>query len=200
MYRTILSTVLLALTFLCTQPVRGQENQETQDSPTPHPRWALSTNLLSWATLAPNLGAELYLANRWSLAADASYGMWNYSHRTHTTPTWSVGGELRYWLQTPRWGFRRTHIGLAVRGGEFDDTFFSRGSQGEALLAGITAGYRFCLRGHWYVDAGFGLGYIHTRYDRYLWNSRFGKYEQNGTRTRNLMGLTGLHVSIIYNL
>ncbi|EEF92080.1 hypothetical protein BACCELL_00272 [Bacteroides cellulosilyticus DSM 14838] len=50
------------------------------------------------------------------------------------------------------------------------------------------------------MDAGFGLGYIHTRYDRYLWNSRFGKYEQNGTRTRNLMGLTGLHVSIIYNL
>ena len=208
----LLCAALLALPFC--PPLRAQEAQATHPSqaspaaqassasqaptaaPRP-PRFALTTNLLSWATLAPNLGAELYLAPRWSLAADASFGLWTSSHRTHTFRSWSAGGELRYWLNSPRWGFRRTHIGLSVRGGEYDDTFFHPGTRGEALLAGITLGYRFQLPRRWQVDAGIGAGYIHTRYDRYRWNSRFHRYEHTGSRTRNLPGLTDLHVSLV---
>lgn len=173
-----------------------QAQKEKKDSP-----FALTTNLLSWATLAPNLGAEVYLGKQWSVAADGSFGMWGFSHNQSATQTWILGGEARYWLQTSDYGFRRTHIGISVRGGEFDSNFFTDGGRrGEALLAGVTLGYRFILRGNWTVDAGLGLGYIHTRYDRYAWNKRFGKYEFQGERTRNLFGLTDLHVSLVYRI
>lgn len=184
----LLCAALLALP-ICL-PLRGQEAPET-------PRLALTANLLSWATLAPNLGAELYLGTRWSLAADASFGLWTSSHRTHAFRSWSAGGELRYWLNTPRREFRRTHIGLSVRGGEYDDSFFGPGTRGEALLAGITLGCRFRLPRRWQVDAAIGAGYIHTRYDRYRWNPRFRCYEHAGSRTRNLPGITDLHVSLV---
>ncbi|RGX68771.1 DUF3575 domain-containing protein, partial [Bacteroides stercorirosoris] len=145
----------------------------------------------------PQPRAELYLAPRWSLAADASFGLWTSSHRTHAFRSWSAGGELRYWLHSPRGTFRRTHIGLSVRGGEYDDTFFGPGTRGEALMAGITLGYRFHLPRRWQVDTGIGAGFIHTRCDRYRWNSRFHRYEHTGSRTRNLPGITDLHVSLV---
>lgn len=125
------------------------------------------------------------------------FGLWTSSHRTHAFRSWSAGGELRYWLHSPRGTFRRTHIGLSVRGGEYDDTFFGPGTRGEALMAGITLGYRFHLPRRWQVDTGIGAGFIHTRYDRYRWNSRFHRYEHTGSRTRNLPGITDLHVSLV---
>ena len=188
-----LRTVLL-LSFLLL--MLGLQAQEKNDTP-----FALTTNFLSWATLAPNLGAEVYMGKKWSVAADGSLGMWGFSHTRMTTQTWSVGGEARYWLQIGNYGFRRTHIGVSIRGGEFDSNFFTDGGRrGKALLAGVTAGYRFILCGNWLVDAGLGVGYIHTRYDRYFWNKRFGKYEFQSSRTRNLFGLTDLHVSLVYRI
>ena len=191
----LLCAAMLALLFC--PPLRAQATHHVQDPPSRPPRLALTANLLSWATLAPNLGAELYLAPRWSLAADASFGLWTSSHRTHAFRSWSAGGELRYWLHSPRGTFRRTHIGLSVRGGEYDDTFFGPGTRGEALMAGITLGYRFHLPRRWQVDAGIGAGFIHTRYDRYRWNPRFHRYEHTGSRTRNLPAITDLHVSLV---
>lgn len=56
-------------------------------------RVALTTNFLSWATLAPNLGTEIYIGKKLSIAADGSYGMWNYGHTHGNIQTWSAGGE-----------------------------------------------------------------------------------------------------------
>ena len=203
----ILSATLLPVTFP-TCPLRAQSEAETQrisrtetqhiDRAETAPRWALSSNLLSWTMLAPNLGVEIYLGGRWSVAADASYGMWGFGHTTHTTQTWSAGTEVRYWLQNRRYGFRRTHIGLSMRGGEFDENYFSDGRRGNALMAGLTVGYRFLLPGRWRVDAGLGAGLTRLDYDRYRYNPRFDSYELQGSRTRNLWGLTDLHVSLIY--
>ena len=58
------------------------------------PRFALSTNLLPWATLAPNVGTEFYVGKNWSVAADGSFGMWGCSHMQRVTQTWSAGGEV----------------------------------------------------------------------------------------------------------
>lgn len=172
---------------------KAQAQEET-------PRIALSSNLLSWATLAPNLGIEAYIGKSFSVAADGSYGLWDYSrtYQSHSLQTWSVGAEARYWLQARQHGFRRTYVGISVRGGEYDFNDSKKGYKGEALLAGITAGYCFALRGNWFLDAGLGIGYIHTRYDRYFLNRRFRRYEFNGERTRNVFGLTNLHASLVY--
>lgn len=185
---------LITCTLLALLPFNSR-NAQAQEA---LPRIALSSNLLSWATLAPNIGVEIYIGKKLSIAVDGSYGMWNYSHTHSSMQTWSVGGEARYWLQTRQYGFRRTYIGLSVRGGEYDHYNCSDGHRGEALLAGLIAGYRFTLPGNWFFDAGLGLGYIHTRYDRYFRNKRFKTYEFNGERTRNVFGLTNLHASVIY--
>ena len=147
---------LITCTLLALLPFNSR-NAQAQEA---LPRIALSSNLLSWATLAPNIGVEIYIGKKLSIAADGSYGMWNYSHTHSSMQTWSVGGEARYWLQTRQYGFRRTYIGLSVRGGEYDHYNCSDGHRGEALLAGLIAGYRFTLPGNWFFDAGLGLGYL----------------------------------------
>ena len=69
--RWILAALLAATLLPARAQVDGQEQKDT-------PRWSLSSNLLSWATLAPNLGAEVYLGSRLSLAVDGSFGMWGF--------------------------------------------------------------------------------------------------------------------------
>lgn len=188
-------TNLFFLLFLLPTTAGGNLQAQVQETT---PRIALSSNLLSWATLAPNIGIEVYIGKGFSLNIDGSYGMWDYSHTRGSLQTWSTGGEARYWLQTRQYGLRRTYIGLSVRGGEYDLFDSKDGHKGEAILAGFTAGYRFILHNHWFLDAGLGLGYIHTRYDRYFWNKRFGTYEFNGEHSRNVFGLTNLYVSLVY--
>ena len=183
----------LCLLALCL-PALAQGQQ-----PVDHPRWSVGTNLLSWATLAPNLGAEVYLGSRLSLAVDGSFGMWGFGTDKTAFQTWSAGGELRWWVQAARYGNRRTWVGVNVRGGEFDENFFSDGRRGNALLAGVTVGYRFLLPGsHWRVDAGLGLGYTRWDYDSYFHNTRFDVWELEGQRTRHGFGLTHLNVALVY--
>lgn len=160
---------------------------------------ALTTNLASWATLAPNLGIEYGFARRWSIAADGSWGYWGGDVGKQLLQSWSVGAGARYWLQAGRWGFRRTHIGVAVRYGKFDTKLLCDHNQrGMALLVGPTVGYRFVLPHRWQVDAGLGLGYVRTDADRYFWNSRFDRNELIDHRLLHRFGVTDLHVSIIY--
>lgn len=189
--RWILAALLAATLLPARAQVDGQEQKDT-------PRWSLSSNLLSWATLAPNVGAEVYFAGRWSVAFDGSFGMWGFGTDKTATQTWSVGGELRRWLQTSHYGQRRTWVGVSVRGGEFDENFFSPGRRGSALLAGATVGYRFWLPRRWRVDASLGLGYVHLDYDKYFHNRRFDVWELEGHRTTDRFGLTNLNVALVY--
>lgn len=192
-----LTAALLAATVL---PAAGQHGTEPRGQAQPYdqPRWSFGTNLLSWATLAPSLGAEVYFGSRWSAAVDGSFGMWGFGTSRTAFQTWSAGGELRYWLQARRYGNRRTWVGLSVRGGEFDENFFSPGRRGNALLAGATVGYRFILPRRWRVDASLGLGYVHTSYDKYHHNTRFNVWELDGHHTHNGFGLTNLNVGLVY--
>ena len=193
MIKNLLTLLAFFAATLC--PASAQEGRA---EPYDTPRWSLGSNLLSWATLAPNLGAEVYFGGRWSAAVDGSFGMWGFGTRQTATQTWSAGGELRYWLQTPRYGQRRTWVGVSVRGGEFDENFFSPGRRGNALLAGATVGYRFILPGRWRVDAALGLGYTHFDYDKYFHNPRFDTWELEGHRTTDGFGLTHLNVGLVY--
>ena len=187
--------LILLLAALSLAPLRAQDQAEPFDQP----RWSLSTNLLSWATLAPNLGAEVYWGSRWSAAVDGSFGLWGFGTDKAAFQTWSAGGEVRYWLQARRYGFRRTWVGLAVRGGEFDENFFTDGRRGNALLAGATVGYRFILPGrHWRVDTSLGLGYTRFDYDRYHHNTRFDVWELDGHTLHQGFGLTHLNVALVY--
>lgn len=161
----------------------------------------VSSNLASWGTLAPNLGLEVYFADRFSVAADGSYGWWELEKNDSGFRSWSAGAEGRFWLKGDG-AFTGHHFGVNVRYGKFDHVKKSIGRYGDALLAGITYGYNFRLAKNLHVDAGLGVGYIHADYTRYTYLPMDGQgdYMQLGKRVRNVPGLTDVHVSIIYRI
>nr|WP_302830502.1 DUF3575 domain-containing protein [uncultured Bacteroides sp.] len=163
-------------------------------------RISVSSNLASWVASAPNLGAEVHFARHFSVAVDGSYGWWDLKSGKDGFRSWSAGGEVRYWLKGDG-SFTGHHFGIGARYGKLDYTKHSIGRYGDALLAGLTYGYNVRLAKNLHVDAGIGIGYIHTDYTRYTYlPMEKGDYLRLGERTRNLPGLTDFHVSIIYRI
>lgn len=157
----------------------------------------LRTNLASWLTLAPNLGAEIYFNKSYSITVDGSYGWWGFSGKQNAFQTWSIGGEAAYWFKTDS-SFSGHHLGLSVRSGQFDVKYGDTGRRGQASLAGIAYGYNWCIGNNWLIDAGLGIGYVRKKYDKYEWDDRFDDLHRIGKSTRNSFGMTDLHVSLIY--
>lgn len=163
-------------------------------------RISLSSNLASWITTAPNLGVEVHFARCFSVAADGSYGWWNLNSENDGFRSWSGGAEARYWLKGDG-SFTGHHFGVGARYGKLDYTKHRIGHYGDAILAGLTYGYNFCLAKNLHVDLGLGIGYIHTEYTRYSYMPlEQGEYVRLGERVRNLPGLTDFHVNIIYRI
>lgn len=163
------------------------------------PAIGLKTNLASWLTLAPNLGAEVCFGKHYSIAADGSYGWWGFSGKQNAMQSWSIGGEAAYWFR-PDGSFTGHHLGISLRGGQFDFKYGDTGRRGQAWLAGLAYGHSWRLRGNWLIDAGIGAGYARTDYSKYQWDRRYNELDRIGKSKRNRFGLTDLHVSLIYRL
>ena len=161
-------------------------------------RVALTTNTLPYALLAPNLGVEVFVSPRLSLALDGVYGWWGYPDGNTIIENWSIGGEARYWLH-PDGRYLGHHLGLGIRSGQYDVAWNDPGRRGQFTLAGINYGHTWVLRRRWTVDAGLGLGYVRAKYDKYQWHPDTRCYERLAAgRVKNTFGLTDLHVSISY--
>ena len=61
---------------------------------------ALKTNLVQWATVSPNLGAEFVLSNHLSLDLSASFNVW-FPGSSLDLKHVLVQPELRYWFGRP---------------------------------------------------------------------------------------------------
>lgn len=160
------------------------------------PRFGLRSNFLSWVTISPNLGGEVYFLNHWSAAVDGSYGWWGFKGNKDYLQNWSVGGDVNYWFRGG--DFIGHHLGLTVRGGQFDYKLGSIGRRGDALLAGINYGYTWHMAGNWFIDTGIGFGYNNLDYDKYSWDEGLNSKVNINSRERNLFGLTNLNVTFIY--
>lgn len=189
--KQILITAALAA-LLCLAPrVQAQDDRRPV-------RVALTTNTLPYALLAPNLGVEVFVSPRLSLALDGVYGWWGYPDGNTIIENWSIGGEARYWLR-PDGRYLGHHLGLGIRSGQYDVAWNDPGRRGQFTLAGINYGHTWVLRRRWTVDAGLGLGYVRAKYDKYQWHPHTRCYERLAAgRVKNTFGLTDLHVSISY--
>lgn len=186
----------------------GLQGGETGSQPAVKPvthtsavRYSLSSNIASWVTGAPNLGAEVHFARHYSVAIDGSYGWWDMKSGDDGFRSWSAGGEARYWLKGDG-SFTGHHFGAGARYGQLDYTKDAIGRYGNALLAGLTYGYNFRLAKNVHVDFGLGVGYIHLDYTRYLYYTHLqqGDYMRLGEKTRDIFGLTDFHLNIIYRI
>ncbi len=146
------------------------------------PLFALKTNLLFDAALAPNVELELPLGRkaRWSLMAEVWCPWWRFGHnpqgernshyRADQRPTrtayelLAVGGELRWW-PTPRCAgahpvLAGTFVGVYAAGGHYDLGRHGKGNQGEYTSIGLSAGYAWPLSRHFSLELSAAAGYV----------------------------------------
>lgn len=161
---------------------------------------AAKTNLLYDAALVPNIGAEFYLGDGFSIAGNWMYSWWHsrdwdWWHRTY-------GGDLevrKYFgslaAEKPLQGW---HVGLYGQMLTYDFEFGGRGYLGDRWTwgGGVSIGYSLPIKRRFNLDFSLGLGYLGGEYKEYL--PIDGCYVWQCTKDRNWFGPTKLEVSLVW--
>lgn len=166
----------------------------------------IKTNLLTDATLSPNLGVEVGLAPKWSLDVMGEVNFWSVNR--HLWKHWFVQPEARYWFCDR---FAGHFLGIHALGGQYNFGNIRNGVtflgskfknltdyryQGWAAGAGIAYGYAWVLAKHWNLEAEIGIGWLYTRFDKFSCHNCGKKLESN--RPHNYVGPTKLAVNLEY--
>jgi hypothetical protein len=165
------------------------------------PIFSLRTNLL---VPALNIGAELPLGDRWSLAADY-YFPWCWPNKKNKDCFellgWSVEG--RYWFgrdRKPHDRLKGHSIGVYAAGGYYDFEKDYRGMQGEFISPGIDYAYSMAIgrKRNLHLQFTLAVGYIRS------WGRTYNVYEpygelfpDEGTLIWNYFGPTKAAVSLV---
>ena len=167
---------------------------------------ALKSNLLYDALLTPDLGLETMMAPQWTVELTGNVNLW--SVNDHKWKQWSLQPEARYWFCQ---AFSGHFIGAHILGGQynfgnlpFDLRFLGTDFgilkdyrlQGWMGGTGIAYGYSWILDKHWNFEAEFGIGWIHTKYDRYPC-AVCGTKMQSGI-SHNYFGPTKVALNLVY--
>lgn len=167
---------------------------------------AVKTNLLADAFLSPNLGIEIGLAPKWSLDVSGQFNAWTLSHGRRWKH-WLVQPEARYWFCEALGGhFLGFHaltgqynVGHIDTGFKFLGTDFSNFKhhryQGWFGGLGVAYGYSWLLGKHWNLEAELGIGWAHTRFDRF---ECAGCGRRSGKGHHNYVGPTKAAVNLVY--
>lgn len=179
----------------------GQEGNCINDTlQTGEVTMALKTNMLYDIALIPNIGAEIHIGNRWSVAANWHYAWWDKAEDNWFWRTY--GGEValrkffsRHSKQHPLAGH---HIGVYGQMITYD---FETGNDG--ILAepwswavGLEYGYSLPIGRKLNIDFVIGAGYHWGIYDEYT--PIDGHYVWQATKERNYFGPTKAEVSLVY--
>ena len=168
----------------------------------------LSTNMLYDLAAVPNLGAEIYLGRRWSIALDGMYAWWSCSRKNHYWRIYGVELTGRYWLGKAAAAKPLTghHLGLYAQaltydfewggrgymGGEPGGNLFNRATSG----FGLEYGYSLPIARRLNLDFALGLGYLRGKYYEYL--PIDDCYVWQCTKMRHYWGPTRAAVSLVW--
>lgn len=165
--------------------------------------FALKTNLLFDAVLAPNIEVEFPLGKRWSVSAEYTFPWWLSKDNSKAMQMLSGGVEGRLWL-----GNREKHrvlcghfVGFYTGGGIYDFRYNSKGYQGEFYIAsGLSYGYGLQLNKSLNLELSLGLGYMVTDYRYYECkeDNTIRAWQNDGTYT--WIGPTKAKVSLVWLL
>ena len=172
--------------------------------------WALKTNALYDVALVPNIGAELYFGENWSVGANVMYAWWknDSSHKF-----WRVyGGDIyaRKWLgkkaeEMPLTGH---HVGAYLQMLTYDicngDKGYMGGKPGGNLWDkfhysyGVEYGYSLPIARRLNLDFSLGLGYMGGTYYEYRIDDDCKVWQ--ATKKRHWWGPTKAEVSLVWLL
>jgi hypothetical protein len=121
-------------------------------------RIALKTNSLYWATLSPNIDAELRLSGHYTL----DLGMaGNFTTRDNRQLKFvQASPELRYWFSRP---MARHFVGLTAFAANYSFKLNEHNYNGDAFAAGLTYGFDWVISRRWNIEATLGAGLVKYR-------------------------------------
>ena len=170
-------------------------------------QFGLKTNLLYDATATVNLGAEMRVAPRWSIDVSGNLNAWSINN--HKWKHWLVQPEARYWFCDATAGH---FVGAHLLVGQYNIGNIDMGDfkflgtnlaglkdhryQGWFVGAGVAYGYTWILGRHWNLEAELGIGWIHTRFDKYPCTKCGTKIYSD--RVHNYVGPTKLALNLVY--
>ena len=167
---------------------------------------SVKTNLVYWTTampdfnsytFVPNLEAECFFCDRWSVAGTGNYAKWGYGDgKFFGISSWSL--EPRWWI----WGdgrYRWIYVGLYGQMGDYDvqnggDGQF--GYTGPFWSTGLSFGVTVPFSKRLGVELGVRAGYRQSEINGYSYE--VPEYFRDYTETGRHWGVTGLKISFYY--
>lgn len=123
---------------------------------------ALRTNLLFDLAGAPNLGVEVPIGEKFSVAVDGAYTHWHINNR-YALQTFQGGVEGRYWFGQNERPLTGWNVGVYGMFGSRYDVQWSSGWQGDSFWsAGIGTGYSMPIGERLNLEFGIAAGYFFT--------------------------------------
>ena len=169
-----------------------QEKEETRKPKSS--TFALRANLLRWATLTPDLGAELHVNKTWSIQLNGSWTSWTWDNKDRRYALWEISPEVRYHLGTEKRGY----IGAMYHAEHFNYKLSETGKQGDLMGGGLTGGYILPLGCNFSFDFTIGVGCTHAKFDKY--SVIDGVRVKEGKESKNYLGVNRLGVSLVWNI
>mgnify|MGYP000781687241 FL=1 len=155
---------------------------------------SLRANLLRWATLTPDLGAEWRICPSWSIAVNGSWTSWSWNDKHRRYALWEVAPEVRYYMgEKKAW-----YLGAMFKAGQFNYKLSEIGKQGDLMGGGITAGYQLRLNKALALDFNLGLGYLNADFEKY--EVIDGVRVRCGNETKNWWGPINAGVTLVWKL
>ncbi len=164
------------------------------------PKLAVSTNLLLYGLLAPNVDLDWALARKWTMGAGVAYNPFSFGEES-STRFWVARLKADYWFCNR---FEKFHIGLHGLYGRFNvgnvnlpltDAFDDYRYKGWGAGGGIHAGYHIPMGKRWGWDFRLGVGYVYLEYDKYQCE---GCDRYLGRYNRHYFGVTDAAISLIF--
>lgn len=169
----------------------------------PAERLALKTNLLYDALLMPSLEIEYRISDRWTVQVEGDIAWWKNDGKRKYYQVATVSPEGRWWFGQKKGSPWHGHY-IGVFGGFtwFDLENKKRGYQGKAETVGVSYGYMFPIGKRLSLEAGIGVGYLHSKYEEYLPADYMGgtHYVYQQTSRLNYFGPLKLKLALVWRL
>lgn len=178
-----------------TQDVAPQATPAIEPKPLEKPyTLSIRANLLSWATLTPNLGVEWRINRHLGVMVNGSWTSWSWDDANRRYAMWKLSPEVRYYMGREKRGY----LGAMYHIGEFNYKFDETGRQGDYQGGAITGGYQLPLNRSLSLDFHAGVGYTRADYDKYKIIE--GTKVRQGSDTKNYWGINQLGVTLVWKI
>lgn len=160
------------------------------------PEWAIKTNLLGLAALAPNVEFEYYFKNdKSSVNAEIQLPWWKKDERHWYYQLLAVSPEYRHWLYQDGRYFG-PFLGAHLQAGYYDFEFGGLGYQGETWGGGLTLGIMIPLYVPLRMEVSASAGYMFMQNREYV--PIMGYYVIRRWLESDYWGITKAKISLVW--